>query len=167
MLLQKKQLNIVEKILTIAVLAFCFNVLTPHLALADEFKEPYAQGPAVFVLKNFENENSRINYNLPDNLNIGPKMVRYVTITAYSSTQDQTDSTPFITANGSYVHDGIVAANFLSFGTKIKIPELFGDKIFSIEDRMNVKYNSRIDIWMTTRESAKNFGVKYAKIEVY
>jgi len=47
-----------------------------------------------------------------------------VVITAYSSTVDQTDDTPFITANGSFVRDGIVANNMLPFGTKIKIPEL-------------------------------------------
>ena len=38
---------------------------------------------------------------------------KIVTITAYSSTPDQTDSTPFITAYNTFVRDGIVAANFL------------------------------------------------------
>ncbi len=57
-------------------------------------------------------------------------------ITAYSSTVDQTDSTPFITANGVHVHDGVVATNALPFGTQIKIPALFGDKVFTVEDRM-------------------------------
>lgn len=170
MLLPKKQLNIAERVLTLAVISFCFNMLMPHIVLANELVEPYAQGPAVFMLESFSQNNLsglNANDNLSGNLNSEPKMVRYVTITAYSSTPDQTDSTPFITANGTYVGDGIVAANFLNFGTKIKIPELFEDKIFSVEDRMNAKYNSRLDIWMATRESAKNFGVKYAKIEAY
>lgn len=92
--------------------------------------------------------------------------VFYVTVTAYSSTPDQTDSTPFITANGSIVGDGIAAANFLPFKAKIKFPEVFGDKIFSIEDRMNRRFSDRIDIWMPSRAVAKKFGVKKIKVEV-
>src|SRR3990167_1248447 len=45
---------------------------------------------------------------------------RYVTITAYSSTPEETDSTPFITASGTHVRDGVVAANFLPLGTDRK-----------------------------------------------
>lgn len=90
-----------------------------------------------------------------------------VSMTAYSSTPGQTDSTPFITANGSHVRDGIVAANFLSFGTQVRIPEVFGDKVFSVEDRMNARYYYKIDVWMPTYEEAKNFGVKYVEVEVF
>lgn len=81
-------------------------------------------------------------------------------VTGYSSTLDQTDSDPFITAAGTMVRDGIVATNILSFGTKIKLPELYGDKIFVVEDRMywNKKYH--IDIWFPSREEALQFGVK-------
>ena len=46
-----------------------------------------------------------------------PKRVIYVTVTSYSSTPDQTDDSPFVTANGTWVHDGTLAANFLPFGT--------------------------------------------------
>ncbi len=89
-----------------------------------------------------------------------------VSISAYSSTPDQTDDTPFITARGTYVRDGIIAANFLPFGTKIKIPELFGDKIFVVEDRMNSRYWHKIDIWFPERQDALEFGVKTAKIQI-
>lgn len=88
------------------------------------------------------------------------------TITAYSSTVDQTDSTPFITASGSWVRDGIAAANFLPFGTRIRIPAYFGDKIFTIEDRMNARFNNRVDVWFSARQQALNFGIKETKIEV-
>lgn len=88
------------------------------------------------------------------------------TITAYSSTPDQTDSTPFITASGSFVEDGIVACNFLAFNTKIKLPELYGDKIFTVKDRMAKKNSHKIDIWFPTTEQAKQFGVKKTKIEI-
>jgi 3D (Asp-Asp-Asp) domain-containing protein len=91
---------------------------------------------------------------------------RQVYITAYSSTPDQTDSTPFITASNKHVRDGIVAANFLPFGAKIKIPSVFGDKIFVVEDRMNARYARRVDIWFPTRQEALNFGIKTLDIEI-
>lgn len=92
--------------------------------------------------------------------------VHTVMASAYSSTPDQTDSTPFITAWGTQVRDGIIAANFLPFGTLIKMPELYGDKIFVVEDRMNKRYAYKIDVWFPEREQAMEFGNKKVKIEV-
>lgn len=90
-----------------------------------------------------------------------------VVITAYSSTPDQTDDTPFITASGKSVGDGIAANNMLPFGTKFTIPGLYGDKIFVVQDRMNKRMgNYRFDIWMPDRTSALEFGVKRVEIEV-
>ncbi len=89
-----------------------------------------------------------------------------VSVTGYSSTVDQTNSQPFITASGYRVRDGIVAANFLPFGTKIRIPEAFGDKVFVVKDRMNSRFNNRVDVWFYTRQQALNFGIKYTYIEV-
>lgn len=90
-----------------------------------------------------------------------------VLITAYSSTSDQTDDTPFITASNKYVKDGIIANNMLPFGSKVKIPELYGDKIFVVEDRMNRrKSDYHFDIWFPSKQLALNFGVKTAYIEV-
>lgn len=92
--------------------------------------------------------------------------VIYVTVTAYSSTPDQTDDTPFITANGTRVRDGIIAANFLKFGAKLKFPDYSGDKIYEVTDRMNARYPNRADIWMATRQDALNFGVRRLKMEI-
>lgn len=87
-----------------------------------------------------------------------------VWVTAYSSTPEETDSTPFITASGDRVEDGFVAANFLPFGTKIKIPEHFGDKIFTVKDRMHRRKTNSVDVWMATKERAKEFGRHQTKI---
>jgi len=88
-------------------------------------------------------------------------------ITAYSSTPEQTDSTPFITASGKNVADGIVANNMLPFGAKIRIPEVYGDKVFTVEDRMHQrKGNYHLDIWFPEYLEAKNFGAKITYIEV-
>lgn len=91
---------------------------------------------------------------------------RRVTVTAYSSTADQTDSTPFITACGTCVRDGVVACNFLKFGARVRFPELYGEKVFVVEDRMALKNSHKIDIWFPTRWEAKQFGVKTVKVEV-
>jgi len=97
-----------------------------------------------------------------------PKVVasRWVTVTAYSSTIDQTDSTPFITASGSRVGENVVACNFLRFGTRVRFPQISESKIFVVEDRMAPKNSHKIDIWFETREQAKQFGIKQLKVEI-
>ena len=88
-------------------------------------------------------------------------------VTAYSSTPEQTDSTPFVTASGKNVADGIVANNMLPFGAKIRIPEMYGDKVFIVEDRMNQKKGKyHLDIWFPEYSEAKNFGAKITYIEI-
>ncbi len=89
-----------------------------------------------------------------------------VIVTAYSSDEDQTDDTPFITASGETVRDGIVAANFLPFGTKIKIPQLFGDKVFVVKDRMAKRFSDRVDVWVHDSVAAKRIGIQSAEIIV-
>lgn len=107
------------------------------ISLGDEPEEPAPTVPPVVPTKTYR-----------------------VTMTAYSSTPDQTDDTPFHTANGTSVHDGIVAANFLPFQTKVRFPELFGKKVFTVEDRMNRRFSQRMDIWMESRAAAMRFGLK-------
>lgn len=89
-----------------------------------------------------------------------------VVITGYSSTEDQTDDTPFITASGKTVRSGIVAANWLPLGSKVRIPELFGNRVFVVEDRMHPKNDGKMDIWFQTREEAIKFGLRKARVEV-
>jgi 3D (Asp-Asp-Asp) domain-containing protein len=103
---------------------------------------------------------------------IKDKVIRTSThvMTAYNSEVGQTDDSPCITANGFNVcKHGIedtIAANFLKMGTKVKIPDLYGDRIFVVRDRMNKKHPDRVDIWMKDRASAIKFGVKTARIQV-
>lgn len=97
-----------------------------------------------------------------------PKAVerRTIYITAYSSSEDETDDTPFITASGTEVRDGIVATNALPMGTLVRIPELFGDKTFVVEDRMHHRFRDRMDIWMPSKAEARHFGKKLAEVEI-
>ncbi|MBI2674340.1 MAG: 3D domain-containing protein [Candidatus Yanofskybacteria bacterium] len=94
------------------------------------------------------------------------KEIFTVMATAYSSTPDQTDDTPFVTARNTRVRDGLAAANFLPFGTEFRIPDLYGNKVFVVEDRMHKRYWRRVDIWFPERQMAKEFGVKQIRIEI-
>jgi len=94
-----------------------------------------------------------------------------VVASAYSSTPHQTDDTPFITANGERVYWGGVAANIIDangrnipFGTKLMIPDLFGDQIFTVNDRMNRRYKNNLDVWFSDTADAREFGRKTIKI---
>lgn len=90
-----------------------------------------------------------------------------VVATAYSSTPEETDSSPFITASGSHVHDGTLAANFLSFGTTVRLPDLYGEKVFVVEDRMHPRFSrNHVDLWMPAKSLAKQFGKKHTTLEI-
>jgi 3D (Asp-Asp-Asp) domain-containing protein len=107
---------------------------------------------------------------LPENDNLQISWETYRSITAYNSEVGQTDSSPCVTANGFNVckHglEDTIAANWLKFGTKVRIPEIFGDRIFVVRDRMNKRFPDKVDIWMQDKADAKHFGLKIAKIEV-
>lgn len=105
-----------------------------------------------------------------------PVKIINVVATAYSSDVGQTDDTPCIPASGynlcnhyeKYGEGDTIAANFLPLGTQVRIPELYGDKIFIVRDRMNARYGyGRIDVWMPERQEAIHFGVKRLKMEVF
>ena len=91
-----------------------------------------------------------------------------VTASAYTSTPDQCWGNPFITASGKRVYDGLIAANGLKFGTKVRFPDMYGDKVFTVDDRMSSRYGaSKVDIWMDgPRSKALNFGRRYLKMEI-
>lgn len=91
--------------------------------------------------------------------------VMYMTVTAYNSEVAQCDSTPCITADGfnlcEHNQEDVIATNILPFGTKVMFPELFGDRIFTVHDRMNAKYSYRADVWMRDHGDAIQFGANY------
>jgi 3D (Asp-Asp-Asp) domain-containing protein len=91
-------------------------------------------------------------------------------VTAYTSEVAQCDASPCITANGFNLcannQEDVIAANFLKFGTKVRIPELFGDRVFTVQDRMNRRFPSHVDVWMKDYDQAIEFGTQAAKIEI-
>lgn len=115
-----------------------------------------------------QNENAETGMLTAADLVASPDRTFTVSMTAYNSLPEQTDSNPFETAMGTTTRRGIVAANFVPLGTYIKIPELYGDEVFIVEDRMNARYTNRVDIWMEHYSDARQFGVKHnVTIEVY
>lgn len=132
----------------------------PNLSLNEVFQEQTVKqlptAPTKLGLRPADRE-------VPDR--VIPKAV----ITAYTSTPGQTDDTPFIAASGKRVHDGMIAANGLPFGTRVKIPAVYGEKIFVVEDRMNRRYGyGRFDVWLDmSRAEARKFGVKRVEVEIF
>jgi len=93
-----------------------------------------------------------------------------VTITAYNAVPEQTDNTPCITADGTNVclesDINVIAANWLPFGARVRIPAAFGDTIFEVHDRMNQRYTNRIDVLMDSVPQAKQFGLQQLEVEI-
>lgn len=98
-----------------------------------------------------------------------------VTATAYNSLAGQTDSTPCIAARGYDLceadQENVIAANFLPIGAKIAVPELSGDKVYTVVDRMNARYSKfcsgtscRMDFWMRNYDDARKFGKQTLEI---
>ena len=102
----------------------------------------------------------------PETPSLTAANTKTVWITAYTSDPDETSDHPLITASGGMVRDGIVADTLLPFGTQIKIPALFGNKVFTVEDRTSAKFSGRVDIWMPTRTKAVYFGIQHAQIVI-
>ena len=174
--------KLAKKILVILIFVLIFDFfLFPAPALAAEEAYPIEQEQAldpkeIEYLENLDKLNEINQYqdnyinSLPENDVWDVKRYNYHEITAYTSEAVQCDGSPCITANGfNLCEHGIedsVAANFLAFGTKVRIPDLFGERVFVVRDRMNARYPDRVDIWFKEKTVAKKFGLKIAKIEV-
>lgn len=118
------------------------------------------------VIEAMQNQTSN-HGKLPESGFARPDKVIVMEVSAYNSLPEQTDSTPFITASNTQTRWGVVATNQLPFGTKIKIPSVYGDQIFVVEDRMNTRYKNNVDIWMEKVSDARKFGRRSLEIEVY
>ncbi|MBD3334429.1 MAG: hypothetical protein GF355_02840 [Candidatus Eisenbacteria bacterium] len=98
-----------------------------------------------------------------------------VSVTAYSSTPDQTDDTPWITAAATRVRPGIVALSRDLLKTHTPdAPFEYGDLIlvagvgvFRVEDTMHRRWRRRADIWFPTRDQARRWGHRQALITKY
>jgi 3D (Asp-Asp-Asp) domain-containing protein len=95
-----------------------------------------------------------------------------VTITGYSSTVEQTDDTPEITATNTNVREGVIALSQdllteftpgapFSFHDRVEIPGLGR---FFIEDTMHERWMRRADVWFPSREEALQWGLRTRRL---
>ena len=100
-----------------------------------------------------------------------PQKSMVISATAYNSTVSQCDASPCIAARGfnlcEHNEEDVIAANFLPIDAEVRFPELYGDKIFTVVDRMHPRYNYRVDFWKKDLQEAKEFGVRRVKIEIF
>jgi len=160
---KRKIYLLIPMVLVLAAILAFFEVREPS-AEAEFFLEnsPHSISGLIMV-----QENSL--FPLAEPSNPEPPVIRriQVVITGYSSTLWETDGDPYLTAAGTRVRDGVIANNILPFGTKIRIPEIFGNKIFVVEDRMSWKKgNYQVDVWFPDYWKALNFGAKRTYIEI-
>ena len=91
-----------------------------------------------------------------------PERVRAI-VTAYTSSEDETDDTPHITASGERTRDGIVANNCLKFGTVVEIDS----RHYEVQDRLNKRYGcERFDIWMESKGEAFEWGRRELSVAI-
>lgn len=168
----RKQLQRFRRYLILAIAALVMNVIVPTTAKAQSIVPVEVIGISNAVI-NQSTPTEQLTVSLttlppPVEKPRPPvKKTLLVRASAYSSTVDQTDSDPFTTASGEKVRDGGIAMNGIQFGTKVRIPSHYGEKVFTVTDRMNARWgNKRIDIWMPTRSDAKQWGVRTVTIEI-
>ena len=84
-------------------------------------------------------------------------------VTAYSSAVDETDSTPYITADGRFVHEGLIACpRRYTFNTEVRI----GENVYVCGDRTALKYDGIFDIWKASKKEALKWGRRIVEVEI-
>jgi len=157
----EKALLVVGKLVSsLLIKAFIFTLIFPGTALAftpDNHlfeRDEDLKNRAVVGIEAFGSS--------PRTINRGSEFT--VAATAYTSSVNETDGTPNLTASGKRTRRSVIAANFLPLGTKVKI----SGSIYVVGDRMNARYNGQriIDFWFPTKEGAKKFGLRTVEIQV-
>lgn len=86
-------------------------------------------------------------------------------VTAYTSSVDETDDTPFLTASGETTGPGTIACpSRFKFGTLIQIEK----QIFKCNDRMHKRFRdtNHFDIWVESKDEARQWGRKTVEVSV-
>lgn len=86
-------------------------------------------------------------------------------VTAYTSSEDETDDTPFLTASGETTGPGTIACpSRFKFGTLIQIEK----RIFKCNDRMHKRFRdtNHFDIWLEDKKSAREWGRRTIQVSV-
>ncbi|HSX24438.1 MAG TPA: hypothetical protein VLG69_00515 [Candidatus Andersenbacteria bacterium] len=141
---------IVQAIQFLPILVLLFEMLDPAPALAFSNQ---VTGPDLIFIQTVSNISD-----LGTRIPLKKGLLLRITASAYTSSSELTDSSPYTTASGTRTRYGIIATNILPMFTKVKI----GSEVFTVEDRMNSRYDQSLflDIWLPTEQAAINFGVR-------
>ena len=163
--------NIIKKITSITVFVMVLLSLVPFTPVSAKMDFSF------FDLFSFSAASAEKRDTFPVSQDRKPVNSIWVSATAYNSLAGQTDDTPCIPAMWKfdlcefYEENGFgntIAANFLPLGTQVQFPDLYGDKIFIVRDRMNKRYgHGRVDIWLPEYGEARIFGLKRTKMNIY
>lgn len=168
-----------SKTLLLAVSVFC-SLAFPHQSIAATATNSTSDGlfgqidepsPSILFI---ESENIDVLIVGSDMFPIPTDRIpkkHVVSVSAYTSEVAQTDPSPCITANGfnlcEHNQEDVIATNMFAFGTKVRIPSIDPDRVFTVVDRMNSRYQNHVDIWMKDKGDAIQFGRRTLEIQVY
>ena len=89
---------------------------------------------------------------------------REAEVSAYNPVEAQTDGDPMIMSSGNRVYDGAIACpRWLELGTRV---EILG-RVYTCEDRMNIRYNNHFDIMMWEYQDAIDFGRRTLQVKIF
>jgi 3D (Asp-Asp-Asp) domain-containing protein len=89
-----------------------------------------------------------------------------MTVTAYTSSVDECDDTPFITASQDSCRLGVVAADTMfKFGTKLLINGYNDGRPCIVLDRGSKIKGYSLDVWMKTKKEARVWGRRKIKVK--
>ncbi len=137
--------------------------LTNAPVIGKEYIRPPEQSIVMLAASEKEEKQKQLE---EERLNQEPAATVYMMASAYNSVPGQTDGSPFRTASLTQTREGVIASNYFPIGTKLRIPDHFGDQVFRVEDRMNPRYTKTLDIWMEEVSDAKQWGRRHIKVEV-
>ena len=84
-------------------------------------------------------------------------------VTAYTASYEECGKTDGITSSGTKATEGrTVACDFLEFGTQVVIL----GQTYTVEDRIGSGHQSKIDVYMESKEEALKFGRQNLEVEV-
>ena len=106
--------------------------------------------------------------------------------TAYNSTPNQTDSSPFYTSTGARTRYGIIALSRdllrrFPYGSRVRLEDsgawsngrgygkynaMLKDTVFVVEDTMHPRKNGTVDVWLPARRQALQWGVRRLKMQI-
>lgn len=88
------------------------------------------------------------------------------TVTAYTSSVEETDDNPMETASGTVPGPGTIACpSKWPFGTRVEIE----GRLYTCEDRMNKRYreSEHYDVWLPSKDEALEWGRREITILVH